>query len=64
MTEPLKPATRSDHAAHDPVWMAALAAKDPDLTPSELARAEAALETCGACADLFADLVAVSAAIP
>ena len=64
MTEPLKPAPRSDHAAHDPVWMAALAAKDPDLTPSELARAEAALETCGACADLFADLVAVSAAIP
>ena len=45
MTEPLKPAPRSDHAAHDPVWMAALAAKDPDLTPSELARAEAALET-------------------
>jgi hypothetical protein len=44
--------------------MAALAAKDPDLTPAELARARAALESCGPCADLFADLVAVSAAIP
>ncbi len=64
MTEPLKPATRSDHATHDPVWMAALAAKDPDLTPTEMTRARAALESCGACADLFADLVAVSAAIP
>ena len=64
MTEPLKPATRSDHAAHDPMWMAALVAKDPDLTPAELLRAEAARESCGACAELFADLVAVSAAIP
>jgi hypothetical protein len=64
MTEPLKPATRSDHAVHDPMWMAALAAKDPDLAPAELARARSALESCGACADLFADLVAVSAAIP
>jgi hypothetical protein len=64
MTEPLKPATRSDHDAHDPMWMAALAAKDPDLAPAELARARGALESCGACADLFADLVAVSAAIP
>jgi hypothetical protein len=64
MTEPLKPATRSDHAAHDPMWMAALATKDPDLAPAELVRAQAALESCGACAELFADLVAVSAAIP
>jgi hypothetical protein len=64
MTEPIKPATRSDHATHDPVWMAALAAKDPDLTLADAARAQAALESCTACADLFADLVAVSAAIP
>jgi hypothetical protein len=64
MTEPIKPATRSDHATHDPVWMAALAAKDPDLTPADAARAQAALASCTACADLFADLVAVSAAIP
>ena len=64
MTEPLKPPTRSDHAAHDPMWMAALAARDPDLTPADAVRAQAALESCGPCADLFADLVAVSAAIP
>jgi hypothetical protein len=44
--------------------MAALATRDPDLNPSERTRAHAALESCGACADLFADLVAVSAAIP
>jgi hypothetical protein len=44
--------------------MAALAAKDPDLAPAELTRARSALESCGACADLFVDLVAVSAAIP
>lgn len=64
MRDPQTPATRSDHAAHDPTWMAALAARDPDLTPTELDRAQAALEFCGECADLFADLVAVSAAIP
>jgi hypothetical protein len=44
--------------------MAALATRDPDLSPSERTRAQSALESCGACADLFADLVAVSAAIP
>lgn len=64
MTEPLEPAIHPDHAAHDVTWMAALAARDPDLDPAELARAQAALESCGACADLFADLLAVSAAIP
>jgi hypothetical protein len=64
MTEPNQPANPADHAAHDPTWMAALATRDPDLNPSELHRAHAALESCGACADLFADLVAVSAAIP
>ena len=61
MTEPNQPA---DHAVHDPTWMAALATRDPDLSPIERARAEAALESCGSCADLFADLVAISAAIP
>ena len=64
MTDPQTPATRSDHAAHDPTWMAALAAREPDLTPAETTRAQAALESCAVCADLFADLVAVSAAIP
>jgi hypothetical protein len=64
MTEPIKPALQRDHAAHDPTWMAALASRDPDLSPAEQARAEASLESCGACADLFAELVAVSAAIP
>jgi hypothetical protein len=64
MTEPFKPAAPEDHALHDPLWMAALASRDPDLSTSERTHAEAALESCGACADLFAELVAVSAAIP
>ena len=64
MTEPNQPAIPADHAAHDPTWMAALAARDPDLSPSERTRAQAALESCGACADLLADLVALSAALP
>jgi anti-sigma factor RsiW len=64
MTEPLTPAALEDHAHHDPTWMAALATRDPDLSESERTRAQAALKSCGACADLFADLVAVSAAIP
>ena len=37
--------------------MAALATRDPDLSPAERSRAQAALESCGPCADLFADLV-------
>jgi anti-sigma factor RsiW len=64
MTEPIQPASPANHAAHDATWIAALASRDPDLSPSERTRAEALLESCGACADLFADLVAVSAAIP
>jgi hypothetical protein len=64
MKERFQPAIPAEHAAHDGVWMAALASRDPDLSPSERARAEAVLESCGACAELFADLVAVSAAIP
>ena len=64
MTEPNQPANPANHAAHDPTWMAALATRDPDLSPAERSRAQAALESCGPCADLFADLVAISAAIP
>ena len=64
MTEPIQPARESNHAAHDATWMAALAARDPDLNAAELARAQDALHSCGACADLFAELVAVSEAIP
>jgi pyruvate/2-oxoglutarate dehydrogenase complex dihydrolipoamide acyltransferase (E2) component len=64
MTEPFTPAAPEDHARHDPLWMAALATRDPDLSESERTRAEAALESCGSCIDLFAELVALSAAIP
>jgi hypothetical protein len=64
MTEPNQPANAGDHAAHDPIWMAALATRNPDLNPTERTRAQSALESCGACADLFADLVALSASIP
>jgi hypothetical protein len=68
MTEPFQPAIQPavppDHATHDAMWMAALASRDPDLDPTTLARAQAVLVSCGSCADLFADLVAVSAAIP
>ena len=64
MTEPLQPATSSRHAAHDRTWIAALAARDPDLSPSELAQARAQLAGCTDCTDLLADLVALAAAIP
>lgn len=64
MTEPFTPAAPEDHALHDPTWMAALAARDPDLSESERTRAEAAARSCGPCADLLAELMAVSAAIP
>src|SRR5688500_1779703 len=64
MTEPNQPANPAVHAAHDPTWMAALATRDPDLNPSGRVRAESALASRGACADLFADLVAGAAASP
>ena len=64
MTEPNQPANPANHDAHDPAWMAALATRDPDLSPSERTQAEAAIESCGPCANLFADLVAISGAIP
>jgi anti-sigma factor RsiW len=64
MTEPLQPATRTAHEAHDPTWIAALATRDPDLAPADLATARAAIESCKACADLHADLLAIAAAVP
>lgn len=64
MTEPFEPALSADHAAHDATLLAALAARDPDLTPPERSLAQAALDACGPCAALFAELVALSAAIP
>jgi len=64
MTERITPAAPNEHARHDPEWMAALASREPDLNPAERATADAALASCDACADLFAELVAVSAAIP
>ncbi|HUP54210.1 MAG TPA: hypothetical protein VM408_01780 [Methylomirabilota bacterium] len=64
MTEPFTPAGADEHHGHDPEWMAALVSRDSDLSKSERTRAEAALGSCGRCADLFAELVAVSAAIP
>ena len=64
MTEPFTPAAPEDHATHDPLWMAALASRDPDLSSADRTRAEAALGSCASCADLLAELVAVSAAIP
>ncbi len=64
MTKPNQPANPEIHGAHDPMWMAALATRTPDLSATEHTRAQSALESCGACADLFADLVALSAAIP
>ncbi len=64
MTEPQQPATSPQHAAHDPMWIAALAARDPDLSPSALVWAGERLASCADCADLLADLVAVTAAIP
>jgi hypothetical protein len=64
MTEPRTPALSAEHALHDPLWMVALAARDPDLTGGDRAHAEVALESCAGCAEIFADIVAVSAAVP
>ena len=58
------PATPNDHASHDPAVIAALAAHPTDLQGADTAASRARLESCGACADLFADMLAVSAAIP
>jgi len=64
MTEPLQPATPTPHATHDLTWIAALAARDHGLEPAELAQAQANLETCDACTDVYADLVTLAAAVP
>ncbi len=64
MTEPQQPAAPSQHAEHDPMWIAALAARDPDLSPSAMIWARERLANCTECTDLLADLLAVTAAIP
>jgi hypothetical protein len=63
MTDRSLPASPS-HAEHDPMIVAALVARTPDLPPAALADARAQVAVCTACADLLADLVAIQAAVP
>jgi anti-sigma factor RsiW len=58
------PKPDADHAAHDRLLVAARAARDPALTPAEVAAADALLAACPECATLSADLVALAAALP
>lgn len=64
MTEPLQPATPTAHAAHDQTLIAALAARDHGLEPAAHAQATSLVASCGACTELYADLVAVATAVP
>jgi len=64
MTDPLTPTNTPEHAAHDPLLIAALAARARDLTADEGARARDQVATCAACTDLLADLVALQLALP
>jgi hypothetical protein len=54
------PSARSDHAAHDRLLIAALAADD--LTAGERERAEVFVAHCAPCAELAADLRAIAQA--
>ena len=54
------PRAAASHASHDTMLVASLA--DRSMAPSERAAAEALIATCGPCAELHADLVALRAA--
>jgi hypothetical protein len=60
------PTTTAAHASHDPALVAALAARQTgaDVTDAERAAARELVASCGACADLLADLVALQVALP
>jgi hypothetical protein len=59
---PVAPAVPADHAAHDPVLVAAYAAGD--ATGTELEAATALVTACTACATLHRDLRLIAAALP
>jgi hypothetical protein len=63
MTEPEMPTVTHVHALHDTELIAALAAREPDLQAAETAAAQALVEACADCRDLFADLRAVQVAV-
>src|SRR5690348_4603920 len=54
------PMTPDSHVAHDPYLIAQFAADD--LTGPERARAERLVQSCPRCAELFADLAAITSA--
>ncbi len=64
MTDTRVPSTPSEHADHDRIVIASLAARPADLSGAERATAERQLDACAACSDLLAELVAVQVAIP
>lgn len=53
-----------DHDKHDRLAIAALAARDRDMDPTEAASARSLVADCTACARLLADLVALSSSLP
>jgi hypothetical protein len=64
MTEPFQPTPSTTHAAHDLVLIAALAAREPDLSATDHAQGRELIESCAACRDLLADLAALQVALP
>lgn len=64
MTEPFQPTPSTTHAAHDLILIAALAAREPDLSASDHAQGREQIESCADCRDLLADLAALQVALP
>jgi hypothetical protein len=64
MTEPHIPTTAPAHARHDPELIAALAAREPNLSARELATARSLVDECTDCRDLLADLLVLQVALP
>src|SRR6188768_2107504 len=58
------PTPGPDHATHDLALVAARSTREPALTTTEAAAADALLATCPECAELHADLVTLAAALP
>jgi hypothetical protein len=63
MTEPHMPNATPAHALHDPERIAALAAREPELKTPELTAAQALIDACADCRDLYTDLRALQVAV-
>jgi anti-sigma factor RsiW len=58
------PTPDAGHATHDLTLVAARSTREPALSTTEAAAADALLAACTECADLYADLVALASALP